>query len=174
MGGVITKNIYTSKAKVKLLDLFFDTVYEIEERKAQSLSAKYPSRYIIQNNQKEKNIMPAMPKPYKPLPNGICTLVTLNSEEHKGKFGLQEKISCVVEAPPNWEGAQYVYIPHNSYKKVTGAISAGIAQENEQTGEWSVLEGVRFRVVVQDGKIVSLMPHENVNELIDHAANLAS
>lgn len=148
--------------------------YEIAKREAQTLINKYPSRYHMkESHNKEIEKMPQMPAPYRPLPNGICTLITVGTEPHKSRFGMQEKITCIVETPADWESTQFVYIPHDSYKKVQAGIVAGIIAEDKLTNEWYVLEGARFRVVVQNGKVVSMLPHESVQELVQTAQELA-
>lgn len=162
------KAIYKGKNKVKLLDLYFpDTSYKLEERKAKLLCSKYPSRYRI-STPEETNIMPAMPQEYKPLPNGIATLISASVETTESRYGLQETIACVVEHPEGFTNTVNVYIPHKSYKKVKEFEKAGVVLVSGD--EWLVTVGAKFRVVVSDGKIISIMPPEL--ELVQAAQSL--
>jgi hypothetical protein len=159
----MSRRIYTQKFTVTLLDTWFERSYEMEYREAKPLEDKYPTRYVVRrdtallNYERENKIMPTMPTKHVPLPNGLHTLVTASHKASESKYGPQEVIECICE---DVEGStpQRLYISHDSYPKVKAAIDAGIVVQNGD--DWEVLDGVRFRAVVSNGKFTSLLKVE--------------
>ena len=138
-------------------------------RNGMPLCAKYPSRYECQTkyyNEKEENKMPTMPEEtqYKKMTNGLHTLITLTHSTVEGRYGTQEQVSCLLDEPDANDDSvnQRIWISHSSYKKIKMCEAAGIVKIED--GEWNVIDGVKFRVLVSQGRVQSVLPYEEPAE----------
>lgn len=129
----------------------------IAEGRAKDLVNKYPSRFQpLFKQEKEKNIMPQLPKEKKALPNGAHTLIALDVETTRGIYGDQEEVTCCLENEPNT--LTRVWVTHKTLAQIKSAAAAGLVRIDEENGSWEVVFGARFQVLVAGGKIVGVTP----------------
>ena len=156
--------VYKCREPTEMLDLATQRKYVVEDRRARYLTSLYPSRFkiIAKTTEKEKFKMPAMPTPPKKLPNGVVTLISASHKTTEGKYGLQEAVTVVVHEPTGFP-PKTVWVSHGSYKQIKAALDCGLARMVDE-GNWEINDGALFSAIVQNGRFVSLLPHEQPSE----------
>ncbi len=98
--------------------------------------------------------MPKMPQEKKALPNGVHTLLALEVETVRGKYGEQEEVTCMLESDP--AVLTRVWVSHKNLQQVRQAAAAGLVVIDEENQSWEVVVGARFQVFIAGGNVVGV------------------
>ena len=95
-----------------------------------------------------------IPKGFEPLSDGVHTLKIVSVETKLDGFKKNQEVAACV-ADGNEEGPKYnLYFPHESKKWFDQGLAAGVIFVDGEN--WRVLVGVKCKVLVQNGKIVTV------------------